>query len=1035
MRFLLKGLGVAFCLSTLGACFAASPIFEPGSAVDQPSEWKSSDPANVREDGALRLSDSLETTEFLSNKITFESRKLYRYSFKMSAVGESGSGCACNGVDFFNSDFYGTEIGDRPSTRYSTVFFTPDGTEGKTSASARFAKWESRRSFCLSEPEIVPVQPLFNLIENKDGQWLPLGGGESIDADGAYEFSSFSSRERSNYDRPLFAANSSFNTDRWGIGRDSSVTYRFELEPCDASTGKLRALEPIPFVSGKIDVRVGYYVKGTLLVEFSLDGEAWDSVGEISSLGGKEISLDDRLADKPTCFFVRFRGKGASADDPGCQVQIHKVTASLKTDRGDRAAFVGVGATTFVDYPNVESVSSAASATLFGVDENENLWAIDNQTEKPFKLTWDSEKLSRGEGSYSDDVSGSPKKISYNLKLGRPATVTRTVYPYFEQDYTKKIANAKVVDKTGSEADLSWCEADYRVPRDPRTREIQDERQIQLVCAKNDFESFQIVLHSGEKGLSDVRARVVGDLKGTDGTSAISGDNVAIRRAYYHYVSLPTDETCAIGWYPDALIPFEQGADGRGAPLNLDPNQNFPIWATIKVDSGSRAGKYSGAIEITANGGDFVALCPFELEALDFALPVKNTLETAYGLYYGNIDNYHNLKTEEDKRLVHEKYLKIFSDYRISTYDPTPLDQFTVEWKPNENPPRCEIDFSAYDKELKRVLDKYHFTNFTVHMRGIGGGTYQNRYEGSIEGYKSDTPEYKAMFADYCHKLQEHLRELGVLDSAYIYCFDEPEEKDYEFVAGEFAKLKKYAPDISRMLTEEPSEKFSKILEEKGASIDVWCPVSPNYSNETAKPQREKGNRFWWYVCCFPKTPYCTEFTDHPAQELRLWHWQTFERNISGCLIWAANYWTSPTAFPDSFQNPYADPACYVHDGAYSPGTKVNWGNGDGRFVYPPLSAAIPGLNDGKPIFDDPCPSVRWEMIREGVEDYETFVILRRLLQEKGEKLSKEENERFAKLLDFSSITKDATHFSDDPQVLLQRRLEIMRAIVELEKK
>ena len=360
-----------------------------------------------------------------------------------------------------------------------------------------------------------------------------------------------------------------------------------------------------------------------------------------------------------------------------------------------------------------------------------------------------------------------------------------------------------------------------------------------------------------------------------------------------------------------------------------------------------------------------------------FDLPVKNRHETAFGMSPINIWRYHNCQSEEDKRAALEMYLKAFGDYRISPYNPTPMDPIKVTWRPDMTPPSCDLDFSAFDKEIKRVFDKYHFTNFMLDIKGLGGGTFDARYDGEIEEYKANTPEYDAMMTDYGKKLQEHLREIGMLNAAYTYNFDEPEEKDYEFVAGEFAKLKN--------------------------------------------------------VCTAPKAPYCTEFTDHPAQELRIWHWQAFERNIVGSLVWESTYWTSNTAFGPGYQNPYDDPMCYMSGYGLPQGTKHPWGNGDGRFIYPPLSAAVPGMNDGRPIFDAPNVSIRWEMLRAGIQDCEALHILRNLLTENGIKLSAEKRAEFEKLFDFSEITKDLTHFSHDPQVLLERRLAIGAAIEELQ--
>ena len=75
--------------------------------------------------------------------------------------------------------------------------------------------------------------------------------------------------------------------------------------------------------------------------------------------------------------------------------------------------------------------------------------------------------------------------------------------------------------------------------------------------------------------------------------------------------------------------------------------------------------------------------------------------------------------------------------------------------------------------------------------------------------------------------------------------------------------------------------------------------------------------------------------------------------------------------FPDAPQNPYDDPMSYTDGYGLPRGTEAYWGNGDGRFFYPPESAATPGRNGGKPVLEPPVSSLRREMLREGVEDYE----------------------------------------------------------------
>ena len=266
----------------------------------------------------------------------------------------------------------------------------------------------------------------------------------------------------------------------------------------------------------------------------------------------------------------------------------------------------------------------------------------------------------------------------------------------------------------------------------------------------------------------------------------------------------------------------------------------------------------------------------------------------------------------------------------------------------------------------------------------------------------------------------------GWLEMPYIYWFDEPAPKDYEFVRNGFERLKKYAPGLATMLTEQPEEALA-------GPVDIWCPVSHNYNHEAAEKRRAEGDRFWWYVCCGPKAPYCTLFIDHPATELRVWLWQTWQREIVGALVWQAMYWTSSAAYPDAPQNPYEDPMGYVSGYSTPRGVKRFWGNGDGRFVYPPLAAAVPGASGPEAVLDGPVSSIRWEMLREGIEDYEYLYLLRELLAKNRDALSADEIEQYEALLAVpESITADMTTFTTDPAPIYARRTAIAEAIERL---
>jgi hypothetical protein len=106
-----------------------------------------------------------------------------------------------------------------------------------------------------------------------------------------------------------------------------------------------------------------------------------------------------------------------------------------------------------------------------------------------------------------------------------------------------------------------------------------------------------------------------------------------------------------------------------------------------------------------------------------------------------------------------------------------------------------------------------------------------------------------------------------------------------------------------------------------------------------------------------------------------------------------------------------------------------HWGNGDGRFLYPPNKN--PGREVNK-FLCGPVDSVRWEILREGIEDYEYFRLLeqavrgappdKRDLAKKGEYLL-----RFP-----GTIFTGGREYTQDPSVLLEYRRRIAELLDEL---
>lgn len=322
-----------------------------------------------------------------------------------------------------------------------------------------------------------------------------------------------------------------------------------------------------------------------------------------------------------------------------------------------------------------------------------------------------------------------------------------------------------------------------------------------------------------------------------------------------------------------------------------------------------------------------------------------------------------------------------------------------------------KIDWTAFDQAAKRYLDDFGFTSFRLPLQFLPWGRSPDFHKGQIGPFAQGTAEYERLFKDYAMQVQNHLEQNGWLDKAYIYWFDEPEPADYAFCKDTFRMLKEAAPKLTRMLTEQPEEQIA-------GDIDLWCPVTSSYSYDACHARQKLGEKIWWYVCCAPKAPMAGLFIDHGATDLRAWMWQTWQNDVQGCLIWESTWWDSAGA-PKSPQNPWVDPMGWTPEGGC-------WGNGDGRFLYP-ANQDYP--NDKRPYVEAPVDSIRWEMLREGLEDYEYLYLLREAIAKKVPGSS-----AYAGLLKVPpSISEDLNSFCREPQPIYTQRAKLGAALEKLQ--
>ena len=534
---------------------------------------------------------------------------------------------------------------------------------------------------------------------------------------------------------------------------------------------------------------------------------------------------------------------------------------------------------------------------------------------------------------------------------------------------------------------------------------------LKVSLAGNEAESVQLVVTPREEA---VNVRVTaGDLVlkrlGMIEKARLPSACMRIDRLGYVKVSVPTDETGARGDWPDPLLPQDEAA----FPVAAGANQ--PFWITVKTPKGLPKGTYRGELQVSlvyAGGQKELIPVPFEVEVFGFDLPDRMSCETAFGFSTRRVADFHAVKPgSREHHAVLEKYVQMMADHHISIYHWGPGEDIKMKWENAKDPAHAEpvFDWEAFDDAHAEMFGRFHFNASRIPVSGLGHGFQKGFTLGKMCGVDQTNALYHTVMAKYLGGIERHLREKGWLERSYVYWFDEPQRSVYPQVNAGMLTLKRHAPGLRRMLTESPEKELWE-------GVNLWNPRLDTIYSPDYKDVRARGDQFWWYICCGPRAPYPTEFIDHAGCELRTWLWMTWARNITGVLIWETSLWSSRSKYPDPVhpQNPYEDAMSWSSSGG-------TWGNGDGRFVYPPVATvATPHVKGRKPVMEGPNSSYRLEILRDGIEDYEYFALLKKV------------DPANALLKVPESVFKHERSFSPDPSFMREHREKIARAIERL---
>lgn len=537
-------------------------------------------------------------------------------------------------------------------------------------------------------------------------------------------------------------------------------------------------------------------------------------------------------------------------------------------------------------------------------------------------------------------------------------------------------------------------------------QQLFGEPAARIEAAKNEVESFQVVVAAPVENIT-VQDVVMSDLTGKNGAK-IGKEAVRLYREEYVHVRRSTLRAeLPPGLYPDPLVPFIDPLTGKpiepksesrerwGAPIvvkgfemyalpfDVFKGQNQPIWADVRVPKDAPAGVYEGTITVTADGG-LSAVQPVTLTVWNFTLPDGPSHKNHFG-NFGNIVRFFDVeRNSEQFRQIELRYCEALAEHRLNP----PIPRSLLPEVNDDGSLRILPDRHA---ALKDFIGRLHVTDFEVPRAP----------------YRNPTTSDREKTERYVRDFFAYLKENGWDRQAYYYMHDEPNlDENYAFVRDYGALVHEVAPGLKCLVVEQTYPQDSS-WPDIDPAVDIWCPLWSFINRESIDAKIAGGDEVWSYTALTQRAPkYSPDYErtqsfdppywhiDRPLTEYRVPTWINCQYGITGLL-----YWSTITTVLDPWYNP-----AFSHFGRH-------W-NGGGYLLYPGVPCGI----------DGPISCMRLKNIRDGMDDYEYFVILEKLAG------------RDTVIGIVNTVAPNWWEFSKDPKAFLVTRERLAEEIVKRKK-
>ena len=362
--------------------------------------------------------------------------------------------------------------------------------------------------------------------------------------------------------------------------------------------------------------------------------------------------------------------------------------------------------------------------------------------------------------------------------------------------------------------------------------------------------------------------------------------------------------------------------------VDVAPGRNQPIWITLAVPPETPPGRYRGEI-ILSEAERPLCRVPIEVTVWSFTLPKTTSLRTWYQLWQ------HPVTIP-----FWREYYRDLAEHKVSGTGSYPRRTTKNGDVVNTGPEATlenggvSIHWSRFDEVMPYLLDELGMHYFKLPYGKRGGG-HSHVYD--FLGLKEGTPEFEKALHDCLCKVRQHLQEKGWMDKFGCYIFDEPDLERIEVIRRTAPIIRKAVPEV--WVFPACARNNLGLI----GALNAWCPPVDylglpygEFNPKRVSEGRARGEAFLWYN----QSDNCI---GAPVVTHRALPWATWANRLDGYFVWSINYW-----------------------GAQKIPWTVRYEIGEANALYP-----------GK---KGPVDSLRWEMTREGLEDYDYLVMLEKAL-------------------------------------------------------